>query len=87
MATSPDNFSPAARAAKLAQFGLVTPLVAQTVANVAGTIEAGGTGMAAGCWDTSGHRDSSITTMTELKTVVNNLLAACASIGLPVTVT
>lgn len=85
--SSPSNFSPAARAAKLAEFGLSTALVAVTVADVAGSMVAGGTGADAGCWDTAPNRDTSINTMAELKTVANNLLAAMASMGLPVTVT
>lgn len=81
------NFSPANRAQLAAMLGFTAALSPQTVANVAGTVEAGGTGMAAGGWDTSGHRDTSITTMTEVKTVINNTLAALASAGLPITVT
>lgn len=87
MALEASNFSPAARAAKLADFGLITPLVAQTVADVAGSMVAGGTGMAGGCWDTDTHRDTSITTMTELTTVANATLAAVAAMGIPITVT
>lgn len=45
-----------------------------TVAAVAGSIPAGGTGAAAGGWDTSGNRDTAITTMTEIKTQLNALL-------------
>lgn len=45
-----------------------------TVAAVAGSIPAGGTGAAAGGWDTSGNRDTAITTITEIKTQLNALL-------------
>lgn len=47
-----------------------------TVAAVAGSIPAGGTGAAAGGWDTSGNRDTAITTITEIKTQVNLILTA-----------
>jgi len=47
---------------------------ALTAVAVAGTIEAGGTGAAAGGWDTSGHRDTTITTISEMKTTINALL-------------
>jgi len=45
------------------------------VADVAGTIPAGGTGAAAGGWDTAGNRNTAITTMSELITQFNALLA------------
>lgn len=44
------------------------------VASVAGSIPAGGTGAAAGGWDTAANRDTAITTMTEIKTQLNALL-------------
>ena len=84
MATS--NYSPAARAAIASQAGFSTPLVAQTIADVAGSIVAGGIGAAAGGWDTAPNRDTSITTMTEIKTVLNGLAADLAAMGLPITV-
>ena len=52
-----------------------------TVANVAGTIPAGGTGAAAGAWDTSGNRDAAITTITEIKTQLNALLTELRAKG------
>lgn len=48
---------------------------ADAVANVAGTIPAGGVGAAAGGWDTSGNRDTAIATIGEIKTQLNALLA------------
>jgi hypothetical protein len=81
------NYSPAARAALAGMAGFTTALVAQTQADIAGTVPAGGTGATAGGWDTSGHRDTAITTLGEVKTVVNASLAALASMGLPLTVT
>ena len=57
-----------------------TPTV--TVANVAGTIPAGGTGAAAGAWDTSGNRDTAITTLGEIRTQLNALLTTLRNKGL-----
>lgn len=85
MALSASNFSPAARAAMAVVS--VGGLTAQTVANVAGSVPAGGVGAAAGGWDTAPNRDTAITTTTEIKTVVNNILAALDAMGLPITVT
>jgi hypothetical protein len=67
--------------------GATAGLTAVTVANVAGTVPAGGTGSADGGWDTSGHRDTAIATTTETLTVLNALLAALDTMGLPITVT
>lgn len=80
------NYSPAARAAIAGMAGFATPLVAQTQADISGSIPAGGTGATAGGWDTSGHRDTAITTLGEVKTVVNASLAALEAMGLPITV-
>ena len=44
---------------------------------VAGSMVAGGTGATAGGWDSAEHRDTSITTMTECKTVINT----CVTLG------
>lgn len=52
-----------------------------SVANVAGSIPAGGTGTAAGGWDTAGNRDTAITTMTEIKTQLNALLTELRAKG------
>jgi len=52
------------------------------VANVAGTIPAGGTGAAAGGWDTAGNRDTAITTIGEIKTQLNALLASLRQKGI-----
>ena len=46
-----------------------------TVAAVAGSVVAGGTGATGGAWDTAGHRDTTITTITEIKTQLNALIA------------
>lgn len=54
-------------------------LGALTAATVAGTVEAGGVGAAAGGWDTAGHRDTTITTIGEMKTTLN---AAVVDLGL-----
>ena len=51
-----------------------------TSADVAGSIPAGGTGTAAGGWDTAANRDTAITTMTEIKTTVNALRADVADL-------
>jgi len=82
MATA-SNYSPAAIASQIA-VGSLTPV---TIANVAGSIVAGGTGAAAGGWDTAGNRDTSITTMGEFKTVINNILTQLEAAGLPITIT
>lgn len=84
---SSSNYSPAAREQLAAILGFTGALSPATVADVAGSVVAGGTGATAGGWDTSGHRDTSITTMTEIKTVINATLAALDSMGLPITVT
>ncbi|MEO2054677.1 MAG: hypothetical protein ABGX83_05200 [Nitrospira sp.] len=55
---------------------------AATVAAVAGAIPAGGTGAAAGGFDTSGNRDIFIATVTENKTQLNLILAALKAHGL-----
>lgn len=44
------------------------------VTSVAGAVPAGGTGAAAGGWDTAANRDTAITTITEIKTQLNALL-------------
>mgnify|MGYP001586836652 CR=1 FL=1 len=43
------------------------------VARAAGSIPAGGTGAAAGAWDTAANRDTAITTIGEMKDTLNNL--------------
>jgi len=53
---------------------------AATAAAVSGTVPAGGSGAAAGGWDTAGNRDTAITTITELKTTVNALVTDVAAI-------
>lgn len=58
---------------------------AATVAAVAGSVPAGGTGAAAGGWDTSGNRDTAITTATEIKTQLNALIAALKTAGIVAT--
>lgn len=51
-----------------------TAVAAADAAAVAGTVEAGGVGAAAGGWDTAGHRDTTIATISEMKTTVNALV-------------
>ncbi len=51
-----------------------------TGAVVAGTVEVGGTGAAEGAWDTAAHRHTTITTISEIKTSVNNLVADMADV-------
>lgn len=69
-----------------------TVLKATTVADVASAIPAaapaGGTGTAAGGWDTAGNRDAAITTInglrtavSEIKTQLNALMAASRTAG------
>ena len=84
---SSSKYSPAARAAAAALAGFTGELVAQTLADVSGSIPAGGTGAAAGGWDTSGNRDTAITTLGEMKTSLNNLESKLSSMGLPITIT
>ncbi len=57
--------------------------VKQAVANVdvAGAVPAGGTGTAAGGWDTAANRDIAIATIIELKTRINALQAALRTAG------
>jgi hypothetical protein len=57
----------------------VADLGALTAAAVTGTIPAGGTGAAAGGWDTSGNRDTAIATIGELKTKLNAAIVDLAS--------
>lgn len=45
-----------------------------TVDSVDGAIPAGGVGAAAGGWDTAGNRDTAITTLTEVKATVNEII-------------
>jgi hypothetical protein len=52
------------------------------VAAVAGSVPAGGTGATGGAWDTSGHRDTAITTITEIKTQVNALIDSLEDAGI-----
>lgn len=47
---------------------------------VAGSIPAGGTGAAAGGWDTAANRDTAIATIGEMKATVNNLVADMADL-------
>jgi hypothetical protein len=51
------------------------------VAAVAGTVPAGGTGAAAGGWDTAPHRDTAITTVAEIITSHNALLTSLKNAG------
>lgn len=52
------------------------------VADVAGAIPAGGTGAAAGGWDTAANRDTAIVTIGEAKAQLNALLVALRQKGL-----
>lgn len=47
---------------------------ALTAAAVAGLVPAGGTGAAAGGWDTAPNRDTAIATIGEMKTQINALV-------------
>lgn len=53
-----------------------------TVAAVAGSVPAGGTGAAAGGWDTANNRNTAITTMTEVITQFNALRTSLRNAGL-----
>ena len=55
---------------------------AAAVAAVAGVIPAGGVGTAAGGWDTAANRDTAITTITEIKTQLNDLLVKLRAHGI-----
>lgn len=55
---------------------------AATVAAVAGAIPAGGTGAAAGGWDTAGNRDTAIVTIGEIKTQLNAVRTALRAANL-----
>lgn len=52
------------------------------VADVAGATPAGGTGATGGAYDTSGHRDTLIATVGEIKTQLNSLLAKLRTAGI-----
>lgn len=69
---------------KLAFYGK-TPVIQPASANQAAvgtTAPAGGTGTAAGGWSTSGNRDTAITTINSLVTLVNQLRSDLVSLGL-----
>lgn len=55
---------------------------AAAVAAVAGSVPAGGTGAAAGGWDTATNRDTAIATITEIKTQLNDLLTKLRAHGI-----
>lgn len=59
-----------------------TVVAALPIADVAGSVPAGGVGAAAGGWDTAGNRDTAIATITEIKTQLNVVLARLRSLGL-----
>lgn len=65
-----------------AQLAVGNAVSATPVTSVTGTIPAGGTGAAAGGFDTAPHRDTFIATVTELKTQFNDLLAKLRTAGL-----
>jgi len=56
-----------------------TPLA---TTDVAGATPAGGVGAAAGAWDTAGNRDTSITTLGEIKADYNAMRAALINAGI-----
>jgi hypothetical protein len=85
MAVPADLYSP--EAVSRSAYGFSAALTPVSIANVAGTVPAGGVGAAAGGWDTAGHLDTSITTLDEVITVLNDTLAQLAAAGLPITVT
>ena len=84
MALAPSNFSPAARASLAVVSGGIGTLVAVTADSVDGSIPAGGTGMAAGAYDTSMNRDTMLATLTETKTSLNEMITKLAAMGLPI---
>ena len=67
-------YSPRALAVILDETG--ASFAALSVDSVDGTIPAGGTGMAAGAYDTAMNRDTMLATVTELKASVNALITA-----------
>lgn len=50
-------------------------------ATITAVAPAGGTGAAAGGWDTAGHRDTAITTINELKTLAESLKTQIIALG------
>lgn len=79
------NFSPAARAQWGIEAGGVSSLTAVTVDSVDGSIPAGGTGMAAGGYDTAMNRDTMLATVTEEKASINEMITKLGAMGLPIT--
>lgn len=77
------NYSPAARAAMAAVS--IGGLTAVAVDSVDGSIPAGGTGMAAGGYDTAMNRDTMLATLTEAKATVNSIITQLGAMGLPIT--
>lgn len=69
---APSNYSPAARAAALQL--VKGAFAAITIDSVDGSVPAGGTGMAAGGYDTAMNRDTMLATLTEIKTTVNEII-------------
>lgn len=78
-----DLLSPKAAAILAAAVG--GSLSAVTVDSVDGSFPAGGTGAAAGGWDTAGNRDTAIATASEVKASVNELITKLGTMGLPIT--
>jgi hypothetical protein len=78
-----DLLSP--KAASVSGASAAAGLTAISVDTVDGSIPAGGTGAAAGAWDTAPNRDTAIATVTEIKATVNSLISGLATMGLPVT--
>jgi hypothetical protein len=72
----------AAAASAAENVSLLGAIPTPAVADVAGTIPAGGTGTAAGGWDTAGNRNTAITTAGEIKTQLNALLARLRTAGI-----
>lgn len=85
MALAASNFSPAARAALAVVSGGIGTLTAVTADSVDGSIPAGGTGMAAGAYDTAMNRDTMLATVTECKASINEIITKLGTMGLPIT--
>lgn len=66
-----------ATAARVVPEATVAP-VAETVTAAA---PAGGTGAAAGCWDTAAHRDTAITTINEIKALLESIKTQQAALA------
>lgn len=55
--------------------------VAAVTATVAAEAPAGGTGADEGCWDTAGHRNTAITTINEIKALLESIKTQQAALA------